>query len=508
VFGRSINQGTGVEEFFAYDPHLFLYENTPEKPLEDGGGKLVIDTYQPLDPGMQVLCQNVHRAYDNEDGCVLSYLETACAPDTVPQETIVLDSSNLEGIRALTKKSLFAVTGLSIHEDRNTDQGVPVSSILNQNSILSFEGCNSVTRGSSANDRNTEKIWCDRSGLQNIPATIVFSPPKSQLSIVHKLRMYTSNTANNADPASFILEGRVVPDEEWEFIASGDLNLSYDRNPRGLSIQSSYESGGVNLTYTEVPLLNNTKAYWDYKLSIPSTRNPNHQNLQFAEIELPGLLLPSFSISHKCAPGAQTSRWMKEVDAENCPNTATLGGNTYKLFSDLISANSGVYNPNIRDVTREIRVCDSIDVYKLDLGKVQLSDGTCWKHVHDLERSIIDLTDADPADYIVTGSVAQVSNAFLDSILNDPAYPIIGNLDDHTIIQGSSRSPLDQQDVQDAFMTLEYNPSRQAVLICGSPGEVATDPFASDHSFDITLPQNTGARTMSIWELSAQRHTT
>jgi hypothetical protein len=30
VFGRSINQGTGVEEFFAYDPHLFLYENTPE----------------------------------------------------------------------------------------------------------------------------------------------------------------------------------------------------------------------------------------------------------------------------------------------------------------------------------------------------------------------------------------------------------------------------------------------------------------------------------------------
>ena len=89
-------------------------------------------------------------------------------------------------------------------------------------------------------------------------------------------------------------------------------------------------------------------------------------------------------------------------------------------------------------------------------------------------------------------------------------YPIIGKLDDHIVIDGSPRSPLDQQDVQDAFMTLEYNPSRQAVLICGSPREVATNPFANDHGFDITItmPQRTGTRTMSIWELSAQRHTT
>jgi len=453
VFGRSINQDTRVEEIFAYDPHLSLYENTPDKPLADGGGKLVIDTYQPLDPGYQVLCHNAHRTYDNEDGY-------------------------LEGIRALTGKSLYAVTGLTIHENLNTEEGVPVSSVLDEDSILSIDGCNSWLRGRLTKDRNTEKFWCDRVDLHNVPATIVFSPPKSQLSIVHKLRMYNSNTANTADPASFILEGRVKPDEEWEFIASGDLDLSNDsRNPRGLPIESSYESGAVNLTYNEVSLSNNTKAYWDYKLSIPSTRNPTHSNLQFAEVELPGLLLPSFSISHKCAPGAQTSRWMKEVDAENCPNTANLGGNTYKLFTDLISA---------------------------DLGKVLLADGTCWKHVHDLEHGIFDLAGADPADYNVTGSVAQVSNAFVDGT----AYPIIGKLDDHIVIDGSHISPLDQQDVQDAFMTLEYNPSRQAILICGSPGEVATDPFASDHGFDITMPQRTGTRTMSIWELSAQRHTT
>ena len=509
IFGRSINQDTGEEETFAFDPHLTLYENTPDNPLADGGGQLVIDTYKPLDPGQQVLCQNAHRSYDNEEGCQLSYEASACAPGSVPQETIVLDSTNLEAIGALTGKSLYAVTGLTIQEDVNIGEGVPVSSVLDKDSILSIQGCNTWTRGRSTKDRKTEKFWCDRVDIQNISSAIVFSPPKSQLSIVHKLRMYTHNNSPNSDPARFILEGRTKPNAQWELIGAGDLALNDARNPRGHTIESTYESGDANFTYTEVSLSNNTKAYWDYKLSIPATRNPTSSNLQFAEVELPGVLLPSFPISHSCAPGAQTSRWMKEADAENCPNTANLGGNTYKLFSDLISANPRVYNPNIRTVTREIRECDKpLDTYKLDLGKVQTDDGSCWKHVHDLEYSIFDLTEADPSVFTVTGSVALVSNAFVDSIRNDPVYPIIGILDDHSVIDGSSKSPLDQQDVKDAFMTIEYNPSRQAVLVCGSPGEVATDPFASDHGFDISIPQNTGARTMSIWELSAQRHTT
>ncbi|KAK1734850.1 hypothetical protein QTG54_014310 [Skeletonema marinoi] len=508
VFGRSANPVTGLEETFAYDPHLTLYENTPDKPLADGGGQLVIDTYEPLEPGHQIMCHNVHRAHDNEDGCQLSYLDTACAPDTVPRETIVLDGANVEDISALTSRSLLAVTGLTISEDLNAEDGVFVNSVLDEDSVLSIEGCNSWSRAHAAMDRNTEKFVCDREGIQNIPASVVFSPPRSQLSIVHKLRMYTASSSANSDPASFILEGRVKPDAEWEIISSGDLDLPLDRNGRGKPLGSTYESGDTNRHYIEVSLSSNTKAYWDYKLSIPATRDPIRSDLQFAEVELPGLLLPSFPVSHSCTPGAQSSRWMKEADAETCPNSASLGEGTYKLFSDLISAKPYVYNPSIRDVTREYRECDSVDTYKLDLGMVQASDGTCWKHVHDLEHSIFDLTGADPADYTVSGSMAQVSNAFVDGIVNDPAHPIIGNLDDHIAIDSSPKSPLDQQDVQDAFMTLEFNPTRQAVLICGSPGEVATDPFASDHSFDINLPQNTGARTMSIWELSAQRHTT
>ena len=158
VFGRSLNPDTGVEEIFAYDPHLFLYENTPDKPLADGGGQLVLDTYNPLQPGKQVICHNVHRAYDNEDGCQLSYLDTACSPGAEPQETIVLDRTNLEGINALTGRNLYAVTGLTIDEEFDVEEGEPVNNVLHMDSALTIEGCNSWSRGSSTKDRNTEKV--------------------------------------------------------------------------------------------------------------------------------------------------------------------------------------------------------------------------------------------------------------------------------------------------------------------------------------------------------------
>ena len=78
VFGRSINLDTGLEEIFVFDPHLTLYENTIDKPLADGGGQLVIDTYDPLPPTTQVKCQNAYPTNDNKEGCQLSYLTTAC----------------------------------------------------------------------------------------------------------------------------------------------------------------------------------------------------------------------------------------------------------------------------------------------------------------------------------------------------------------------------------------------------------------------------------------------
>lgn len=44
--------------------------------------------------------------------------------------------------------------------------------------------------------------------------------------------------------------------------------------------------------------------------------------------------------------------------------------------------------------------------------------------------------------------------------------------------------------------------------MCGSPNEVGSDPFHGDQEFDVVIPEASGYRTSSIWQLSAQRHTT
>ena len=85
------------------------------------------------------------------------------------------------------------------------------------------------------------------------------------------------------------------------------------------------------------------------------------------------------------------------------------------------------------------------------------------------------------------------TDVFHNSIEN--VYPIIGKLGDHVEIDDSVPAPLNVQVVQDAFATLEYNPQEKAVLMCGSPDEVANDPFYGDHGFSAVVPLNSGIST-------------
>ena len=87
---------------------------------------------------------------------------------------------------------------------------------------------------------------------------------------------------------------------------------------------------------------------------------------------------------------------------------------------------------------------------------------------------------------------------------------VIGKYGDHVeIISGDKTlpSPLNQPSVQDAFSILEYNPASQPILMCGSPNEIASDPWQSDHGFDVPLPENSAWSSMSVWEYSGQKHT-
>ncbi len=210
-----------------------------------------------------------------------------------------------------------------------------------------------------------------------------------------------------------------------------------------------------------------------------------------------------------------TSRWVRQPDDAVCANTANLGAKTLMAFSDLISS-KGIrtdidFNPNVVDVFRSIRDCDAADDTKLELGNVRAGDGACWKHVHPLELSVLDLTSAPTTKYTkISGPKVTIDDMgwlYGEEDTGFSTYKNVGILDDHVPTAGSP-FPLSDADVQDAFKSLDFNPNRAPVLVCGSPNEVASDPFYGDYGFTVVVPEGTGFRNWGIHDYSMQRHTT
>ncbi len=209
-----------------------------------------------------------------------------------------------------------------------------------------------------------------------------------------------------------------------------------------------------------------------------------------------------------------TSRWVRRPDDAVCANTANLGETTLKTFSDLISSRGMRtdidYNPNVVDVFRNIRGCDAADDTKLELGNVRAGDGSCWKHVHPLELSVLDLTSASTTKYTkISGSKVTINDmAWLYGEEDNgfSTYTNVGILDDH-VPANNAPSPLSDAGVQDTFKSLDLNPSKGPKIVCGSVGEVASDPFNGDYGFTVVIPEGTGYRNWGIHDYSAQRHT-
>lgn len=82
-------------------------------------------------------------------------------------------------------------------------------------------------------------------------------------------------------------------DEGWVLVEEGRLPWfsSFDRNPLGVGITSSYVAGDAGRFYREVKFYESTAPYDEYKVSFPETRDPASLMVQFGELELPGLLL-------------------------------------------------------------------------------------------------------------------------------------------------------------------------------------------------------------------------
>ena len=102
-------------------------------------------------------------------------------------------------------------------------------------------------------------------------------------------------TPSHYTVVTYIVSGRVDEASEWVVISEGDLPwrywTSFPRNSRGLGIASTYESGDSDRTYTEVFFEENAAAFLHYKVQFPDSRDSG-SNVQFSEVELPGILSP------------------------------------------------------------------------------------------------------------------------------------------------------------------------------------------------------------------------
>ena len=103
------------------------------------------------------------------------------------------------------------------------------------------------------------------------------------------------HTCHNGQNQQFYFTGNFddTIENSWTLIQEGDLPWisEFDRNPLRVGVSSAYENGDDNLYHMEVKFYDNTMPYYEYEIRFPELRNPDYLQLQFSEIELPGLLL-------------------------------------------------------------------------------------------------------------------------------------------------------------------------------------------------------------------------
>ena len=181
-----------------------------------------------------------------------------------------------------------------------------------------------------------------------------------------------------------------------------------------------------------------------------------------------------------CTPSTR-SRWMP-MDSANC--TQNAGSLTNTVFARLISSNDDDRNRFVQDVFFPAQgvKCDDSDSRRFDL-QVVLEDGKCWKNVHQDELQVFMFSKwrqnhpGGPAaieQFATDGSFMlkfpdwhEMSRWHVDG---QPYRESLGRMGD------TIRIPL-PADLASALNANKDPPDLVGGMVCGSPNEVANDPF-------------------------------
>lgn len=108
--------------------------------------------------------------------------------------------------------------------------------------------------------------------------------------------LYAHGCHGGANQKFFVAsEGRwdVSVDDDWIDIAGGNLPWvsMEERNALGQAIYSTDLAADANKYVMEVGFPHNIGAYYEYKVTFPELRDPDSLQVQFSEMELPGIQL-------------------------------------------------------------------------------------------------------------------------------------------------------------------------------------------------------------------------
>lgn len=127
-------------------------------------------------------------------------------------------------------------------------------------------------------------------------------------------------------------------------------------------------------------------------------------------LEIDDVLDVSSVYGAPCGDGEKISRWIKDEANLLCESSVILGDETVAMFRSLVDARgeSAVPNAHLVDVQKAAfpfgLQCSDVDKTKTRFGSILASDGTCWRHVHHQEHSVVDFSGMTP-DLDPTGPV-------------------------------------------------------------------------------------------------------
>jgi len=103
-----------VHGLLQWDPRLVLESNTPDSPIQDGGGLVELST------GSATSCMTAPRTFLNDESCKLSTEPTAiaCSQSPVPPQEIVLNETNIFALHELTGRYSYQMRGLQVSIDK------------------------------------------------------------------------------------------------------------------------------------------------------------------------------------------------------------------------------------------------------------------------------------------------------------------------------------------------------------------------------------------------------